>query len=111
VGAAGEQMLVCSIRDISAFYAAREGLRQALEKEHEINRMKTRIVTTVSHEFRTPLSIILSASELLYRYEGRLTPERRETHLKNIQEQVQHMTTLVEKMVDIDQIKTEHLDM
>lgn len=111
IGSNGEQMLVCSIRDISAQKQIEAGLRQALEKELEISKMKTRIVTTVSHEFRTPLSIILSASDLLYRYESRLTPERREAHLKNIQEQVQHMVKLVEKMVDIDQIKTEHLDL
>jgi PAS domain S-box-containing protein len=111
IGPSGEQMLVCSVRDISAFYAAREGLRQALEKEHEISQMRTRIITTVSHEFRTPLSIILSASDLLYRYENRLTPERKEAHLKSIQEQVHHMTKLVEKMVDLDQIRSDHIDM
>lgn len=44
-------------------------LYKALEKEKELNELKSRVVTTVSHEFKTPLTSILSSVELLQRYE------------------------------------------
>lgn len=43
-------------------------LEKALEKEKEINEFRSKIVTTISHEFKTPLTTIFSSTELLERY-------------------------------------------
>jgi PAS domain S-box-containing protein len=43
-------------------------LEKALAKEKEINEFRSKIVTTISHEFKTPLTTIFSSTELLERY-------------------------------------------
>ncbi len=49
-------------------YEANEELTKALEKEREINELKSRIVLNVSHGFKTPLTSILSSAQLLQIY-------------------------------------------
>lgn len=79
----------------------RDRLRLALEKEHEISAIKTRVMRTISHEFRTPLSVILSASSMLLRYANRLSPEQQEAKLKLIETQVQHLDLLVREVAAV----------
>jgi signal transduction histidine kinase len=61
-----------------------ERLHVSLEKERELMHVKEHILQRVSHEFRTPLSIIRSSMELLTRYAERITPEQRSTHQARI---------------------------
>jgi signal transduction histidine kinase len=72
-----------------------EKLRQALEREKELSELKSRFVSMVSHEFRTPLSVILSSSELLEHYGNQFAEERKAEHLRRIQTAVSHMTHLL----------------
>lgn len=58
-------LLQASTRDISARIKAEEELNKALQKEKELNELKTRFVSMASHEFRTPLATIRSSSELI----------------------------------------------
>ncbi len=83
----------------AALEAASAQLRQALAQERELNELKTRFISMVSHEFRTPLTAILSSAELLDRYSDRLTTERRQIHLQRIAATVQHMTALLEDVL------------
>lgn len=85
-------------------------LRLALQKERELNELKSRIVATISHEYRTPLTTILSSTELLQQYDSRLTPERKQKHFQRIQESVNHLTKLVNDMIFIDQAETQTLE-
>jgi signal transduction histidine kinase len=64
--------------------SANLALAREREKERELGEMKTRFVAMASHEFRTPLSAILSSGELLERYGARWDSERRLTHLQQI---------------------------
>ncbi len=78
---------------------ALEQLHGALEREKELNELKTRFVSMVSHEFRTPLTSILSSTEIMSRYRDRLEPERQERLLHVIGESVQHMIDLLEDIL------------
>ncbi|OLT59787.1 hybrid sensor histidine kinase/response regulator [Moorena bouillonii] len=72
-----------------------EELRQALNKEKELNDLKSRIVSVVSHEYRTPLATILSSAELLEHYSHKWSDEKKQRHFKRIQTTVKHLTKLV----------------
>jgi signal transduction histidine kinase len=74
----------------------RAELQRALEREQELNKLKTRFVSIVSHEFRTPLGIIGSSAEILEHYDGKLTPEQRTEHLHAITENVKRTARMME---------------
>lgn len=73
-------------------------LKVALDKERELSDLKTYFMTTVSHEFRTPLATILSASELLDRYYDRMTPESRAQRFQVIRDRVEHLREMLDDL-------------
>jgi PAS domain S-box-containing protein len=73
-----------------------ERLQVTLEKERELSYLKNRLMTTLSHEFRTPLSIILASNELLERYFDRLTPTRRNECLATVKTQVMQLREMLD---------------
>ncbi len=73
-----------------------ERLRLALEKEKEIGDLKTRLMVTISHEFRTPLSIAYTSAEMLERYYERMTLDQREHHLQQIEGQIKQLVGMLE---------------
>ncbi|MBZ0281343.1 MAG: PAS domain-containing sensor histidine kinase [Anaerolineae bacterium] len=78
-----------------------ERLRLELVKEREVVEMKENFISTLSHDFRTPLAIILSAKESLHWYHDRLTPDRRLEHLHNIDQQVHYINHLLDDVLTI----------
>jgi PAS domain S-box-containing protein len=76
----------------------RERLQMALESERKVGEMRNRFMLVVSHEFRTPLSIILTSSEMLDRYHDRLGPDRRHERLTIIRSQVQHLRAMLDEI-------------
>lgn len=93
-------------RDITQRKQLEEELRNALAKEKELSILKSRFVTMASHEFRTPLSIILSSAELLEHYGHKWTLEKHLVHLHRIQSAVKHMTRLLHNVLIIDASET-----
>jgi hypothetical protein len=85
-------------------------LRLSLAKERELNELKSRIVATVSHEYRTPLTTILSSAQLLERYNSQLTSEKKQTHFQRIQASISYLTKLVEDMLLVNQAETGNLE-
>ena len=83
------------MRDITERAKREAEIRTALERERELNEMKTRFVSTTSHEFRTPLTTILSSAELIEHYGDRCTPEKQLKFLHKIQSAAKHMTSLL----------------
>lgn len=81
-------------------------LDAALEAEREAGRLRSHFVNTVSHEFRTPLSVILSSADLLDGYGGQLPPERRSELLAQIQDSTRHMTQMVEEVLLLGRIES-----
>lgn len=93
------------IRDISERIQAEasqresERLRGALEKERELRELKSKLMVTISHEFRTPMTIAQSSADLLVDYFDRMAPEKRREHLDRIISQIHK---LIEMMEDIN---------
>jgi PAS domain S-box-containing protein len=75
--------------------------QNALEKVKELSELKSRFIFMVSHEFRTPLTSIFSASELLEHYGSKWSPDKKLQYLKQIQESVQRMNGLLEDVLII----------
>jgi PAS domain S-box-containing protein len=75
-----------------------ERLQSALDKEHELSSMKTRMMERIAHEFRTPLTVIQSSTETLTTYLDRLTPEQRSAKAVTIQGQIQRLTDMLHEI-------------
>ncbi len=70
-------------------------LQSALEKEQALSAIKGRVMRTISHEVRTPLAVILSATGILKGYNDRLSPEKRLEKLQLIEAQVQRLDLMI----------------
>ena len=94
-------IVICSIRDITERKRAELELRQAWAKEKELNDLKTRFVSMVSHDFRVPLASIQSSGDLLRSYSDRMTDEKKQHHFTTINVQIKHLTGLLDDMLTI----------
>lgn len=80
-------------------------LSESLEKEKELNELKSRFVTTASHEFRTPLSTILSSAFLLEKYNDLTEPVKREKHIQRIKNAVADMKGILEDFLSLGKLE------
>jgi len=82
---------------------AHTDLLRALEQEKELNELKSRFLSMASHEFRTPLAVILSSAQLMERYYSRLSEDKKFSHLQRIQASVRHISELVDDVLLVEQ--------
>jgi signal transduction histidine kinase len=85
--------------------ARTEALHDALEREKELGEIKSSFVSMVSHEFRTPLGVIMSATDVLARYFERLAPEKRARHLEMITRSTKNLTLLIEEVLLLGRVE------
>jgi signal transduction histidine kinase len=76
-----------------------------LEAARELNHLKNTFVSMVSHEFRTPLAVILSSAELLSNHLDRLSPERRAQQLESIRGSTRRMAQLVDDVLLLGKVE------
>lgn len=76
-------------------------LEKANVELQALSELKSRFVSMVSHEFRTPLTAIMAASDLLKRYSERMTADQKEARLNKIQREIKHMVQLLEDILVI----------
>ncbi|WP_343701283.1 HAMP domain-containing sensor histidine kinase [Chitinophaga sp.] len=90
---------------LSHLASSQAELKDALEKEKELNEIKSRFVSMASHEFRTPLSAILSSAALIGKYPAQEDQPRREKHVQKIREAVTHLNELLEDFLSLGRIE------
>jgi PAS domain S-box-containing protein len=84
---------------------SKEEVSEALEKEKELGDLKSRFVTMASHEFRTPLSTILSSTFLLSKYNGPDDGAKREKHIERIKGAVGDMKSILEDFLSLGKLE------
>lgn len=85
---------------------AEERTVEALDKERQLNELKSRFVSMASHEFRTPLSTVLSSLSLLEKYDQAGKEENKPKHYKRIRSSVRHLTSLLNDFLSLEKVES-----
>jgi PAS domain S-box-containing protein len=89
---------------------SRDELSKALEKEKELNEMKSRFISMASHEFRTPLSTILSSVSLIGKYTTSEDQDKREKHVGRIKNAVSGLTEILNDFLSLGKLEEGKLE-
>jgi PAS domain S-box-containing protein len=106
-----EARVVSFGQDITEIKRAEAEIHKSLDKERELNQIKSQFVDIVSHEFRTPLTSILGFSELLIRHFERLAPEKKLHYITNIQTASHRLSQLIDDVLCISRYDANKLEM
>ena len=85
-------------------------LQKSLTHEKELNELKTRFVSTTSHEFRTPLATILSSLSLISKYGELNEKEKQNKHIERIKSAVSHLTDLLNDVLSVSKLEERGID-
>jgi len=106
----GKQIIQAAANDIAERKSAEAELLKALAREKELGQLKSNFVSMVSHEFRTPLGVIMSSAEILENYLDRLEPEERCEQLQSIKKNTRRMADLMEEVLVLGMTEAGKLD-
>ncbi|MBB4120051.1 hypothetical protein GGR32_002363 [Mesonia hippocampi] len=84
---------------------AENRIKEALQKERDLNNLKTKFLSLVSHEFKTPLSGILTSTTLLGKYTKEEQQEKREKHLKTIKSKVKYLDNILNDFLSVERLE------
>ncbi len=93
------------IRNLKLEEAVKQ-LKQTLNKEKELNNLKTKFITLASHEFKTPLSAILSSTELMAKYANLLNTGKLNEHLQKVKMMVNRLNGMLDDLLTLENIET-----
>jgi len=79
-------------------------LSEALEKEKQLGEIKSRFLSMASHEFRTPLSTVLSSASLLSKYTKEEEQDKRNRHIDKIRNSVKHLNDILEDFLSLGKL-------
>jgi len=85
---------------------AEERIKEALQKEKLLNELKSRFVSMASHEFRTPLSTILSSLSLIEKYDQLGEADKKDKHYRRIRNEVRHLTGILNDFLSLEKVET-----
>lgn len=106
----GRPATLSFLSDISHRKKAEAEILESLERQKELNLLKSRFVSMTSHEFRTPLAAILSSAELLRHYSARLPESERLELLTTIERAVGRMTAMLDDVLLLGKAEAEKLE-
>lgn len=101
----GKPLIQAVIMDITERKNAEAELLKALAREKELGALKSNFVSMVSHEFRTPLAIIMSSAEILAEYFDRMEPAERHEHLGSIRKNTRRMADMMEEVLLLSRVE------
>ena len=90
------ELAIFNIEDITLRMRWQQQLQEAFEQEKELHNLKHRFVTLISHELRTPMSIIMTSSEILQRSHQKMTSEQIINRTSRIQKQIMRLKRMME---------------
>ena len=103
------QMLAGAINELEyankTLKEAEAEVHKALDKEKELNELKSRFVTTASHEFRTPLATILSSVTLIDKYNSLQDEDKRKKHIERIKSSVNNLREILNDFLSISKLE------
>jgi hypothetical protein len=86
-----------------------EQLKISLNKEKELNNLKTKFIALASHEFKTPLSAILSSTELMAKYADLQNFEKQKEHLEKVKMMISHLNRMLDDLLSLENIENGHI--
>jgi signal transduction histidine kinase len=92
-------------KEVEVRKKAEEEARKALEKERELNELKSKFVSIASHEFRTPLSTIMSSASLVSQYRQKGELEKIDKHTTRIKSNVNHLTAILNDFLSLGKLE------
>jgi PAS domain S-box-containing protein len=95
--------------DITDFKQLQKEILRSLNKEKELNELKSRFISVASHEFRTPLTTILAAADLLELYGKDWPGEKYYEYLRNIQNAVIYMNELINDVLTVNKSESDNI--
>lgn len=90
---------------INRLAESKQEVMRALETEKELNELKSRFITTASHEFRTPLATILSSVSLIGEYPESSEQEKRLKHIRRIKSSVHNLTQILNDFLSLSKLE------
>lgn len=90
---------------------AEDEARKSLEKERELNELKSKFVSIASHEFRTPLSTVLSSASLIQQYKEKGDYEKQDKHIQRIKSSVNHLTQILNDFLSLGKLEEGKIDL
>jgi PAS domain S-box-containing protein len=105
-----ENEVMAIVRNITDRKRAEAEIHHMLAKEKELSELKSRFVTMTSHEFRTPLTTILSSAELMEDFGSQWSEEKKLLHLRRIVTTVKHMNQLLDDVLLIGKAEAGKLE-
>jgi PAS domain S-box-containing protein len=100
-----EQRTIILREALQELEKSQKELNEALSKEKELSEIKSRFVSMASHEFRTPLSTVLSSAALLSRYTREEEQEKRDKHIRRIKDSVKHLNSLLDDFLSLGRLE------
>lgn len=92
-------------KTVKALSEAKEEVSLSLEKEKELNQMKSRFVSMASHEFRTPLSSVQLSASLIEKYAHPFENENITKHVGKIKNAVGNLTTILNDFLSLERLE------
>lgn len=94
-----------SLKDtVLALENAKEEVSQSLEKEKELNQLKSRFVSMASHEFRTPLGAIQLSASLINKYAEVDDETQIDKHVHKIKNSVENLTSILNDFLSLERL-------